>query len=210
MISGLEIVPVDERGVDALRYIHQKNFGHVYHPKMYEQLATGLLSYAFFAKYENEYVGEVCVRWSIKDEHLSLYILSISVINDYRRMGIGRILLQHVIDTSIDAYQITLHTQIDNYNAQSLYTQLGFTAVQTIPHYYGRLDGLYMVRPTENPTAPTVHRHIFDILKNEFPEMIEDAYMPQPQVIRPQDVDITRILTPKLVNDILTSMNLYK
>jgi ribosomal-protein-alanine N-acetyltransferase len=70
-------------------------------------------------------------------------LLSIGVLPDHRRAGIGRQLVERVIAESIDrgAARLFLEVAEDNAAAQRLYRTLGFVAVGRRPGYYRRRSG---------------------------------------------------------------------
>ena len=70
-------------------------------------------------------------------------LLSIGVLPDHRRAGIGRRLVEMVIAESIQrrAARLFLEVAEDNAAAQRLYRTLGFIAVGRRPGYYRRKSG---------------------------------------------------------------------
>ena len=69
-------------------------------------------------------------------------ILSLGVLPDCRRLGIGRALLRAVIDeaASRELPSIVLEVADDNAAARGLYARAGFVAVGRRPRYYRRGD----------------------------------------------------------------------
>lgn len=66
------------------------------------------------------------------------HITNVAVLNEYRRRGIGKKLVQTLFDLSpgyIDKF--TLEVRVSNRTAINIYTSLGFKSVGTRPHYYG-------------------------------------------------------------------------
>jgi len=70
-------------------------------------------------------------------------LLSIGVLPDHRRIGIGRRLVEMVIAKSIEhgAARLFLEVAEDNSAAQQLYRNLGFVPVGRRPGYYRRKSG---------------------------------------------------------------------
>lgn len=70
-------------------------------------------------------------------------LLSIGVLRDYRRAGIGRELVSSVIDqaTASGAARLFLEVAEDNLAAQNLYRAYGFLPVGRRPGYYRRKAG---------------------------------------------------------------------
>ena len=69
--------------------------------------------------------------------------MTISILPAYRRRGIGKQLLDHIIDTAlknpaiIEAY---LHVQTSNEDAKNFYMSHGFEQTETIHNYYKRIE----------------------------------------------------------------------
>ena len=69
--------------------------------------------------------------------------MTISILPAYRRRGIGKQLLNHIIGTAlkdttiIDAY---LHVQTSNEDAKEFYIAHGFEETETIRNYYKRIE----------------------------------------------------------------------
>lgn len=70
-------------------------------------------------------------------------LLSIGVLPDHRRSGVGRRLVEMVIAAAIErgAARLFLEVAEDNVPAQQLYQRLGFIAVGRRPGYYRRKTG---------------------------------------------------------------------
>jgi [ribosomal protein S18]-alanine N-acetyltransferase len=78
------------------------------------------------------------------------YIGSIAVHADYRRAGLGRLLLQRMIDRLAQrgAHEYGLHVNTNNIAAIGLYESLGFAVTATIDSYYLNGDPAHsMIRP---------------------------------------------------------------
>jgi tRNA threonylcarbamoyl adenosine modification protein YeaZ/ribosomal-protein-alanine acetyltransferase len=84
---------------------------------------------------ENGAVVAFCACWIVADE---LHINSIAVDPDYRRQGLGRMLVTHVLSeaSSAGAQAATLEVRASNAPARALYESLGFRAEGTRRDYY--------------------------------------------------------------------------
>ena len=97
------------------------------------------------------YVTGFAGFWVMADE---AHITSIAVREEYRRLGVGELLLISVIDLAgeLKARIVTLEVRASNTVAQSLYTKYGFTQVGMRRDYYidrgypidNREDGILM------------------------------------------------------------------
>lgn len=66
------------------------------------------------------------------------HIISVAVMPDFRRLGIGLALVQDALSalSTLHADECYLEVRISNDSAISLYKKLGFNIVRTIPRYY--------------------------------------------------------------------------
>jgi len=73
-------------------------------------------------------------------------VINIAVDKNYQGRGIGKILLQYVIDNT-EADKIMLEVKENNVPAIKLYESLGFKQIHVRPNYYeGNIDALIMER----------------------------------------------------------------
>ena len=89
------------------------------------------------------------------------HILNLCVAPDHRRAGVGRRLLQHVVDAARlqGAEHLFLEVRPSNAAARSLYEQAGFNRVAVRPDYYpdsdGREDALILALDLTPPALPS-------------------------------------------------------
>lgn len=69
------------------------------------------------------------------------HIISIAVHPRYRRIGIGKELLQRVFHTARDK-KIWAEVRKNNQGAQAFYLRMGFQITTMVPNYYGNEDAL--------------------------------------------------------------------
>ena len=105
-----------------------------------------LQDYLKFAFCNGFAVGAVCSRIEacVEDPgYNKLYIMTISILPAYRRRGIGKQLLNHIIDTAMKDASINeayLHVQTSNEDAKQFYIAHGFEETETIRNYYKRIE----------------------------------------------------------------------
>ena len=80
--------------------------------------------------------GYVC-WWTVGDE---VHIHNLAVHPDQRRSGVGRFMVQHVLDDAIgrSVQSVSLEVRHDNESARQLYRGFGFSDRGVRKHYYGR------------------------------------------------------------------------
>jgi ribosomal-protein-alanine N-acetyltransferase len=90
--------------------------------------------------------------YAIAESHLEEgkcigHIITIDVVPSARRNGLGRMLMEALLDHlhSVEAAKIRLEVAIDNADAQAFYQKLGFVKTGRIPGFYmGKLDALIL------------------------------------------------------------------
>jgi len=113
-----------------------------------EELAKSPPPYARVARRNGRVVGYL-FAWFVLDE---VHLGNLAVHPDYRRQGVGRALLQGLMERSRrrGASFITLEVRAQNAAAIALYSAYGFRQVAVRKGYYaGREDALIMERELE-------------------------------------------------------------
>jgi ribosomal-protein-alanine N-acetyltransferase len=107
-----------------------------------------------WAEHEEWIIVAYSVCWQLGDE---LHIANIAVAPKFRRRGLGRRLLQHVLARAAERgmKSATLEVRSGNRAAQDLYASFGFAVVGRRKRYYtnNREDALLMQLPHLDPTA---------------------------------------------------------
>jgi ribosomal-protein-alanine N-acetyltransferase len=107
-----------------------------------------------WAEHEEWIIVAYSVCWQLGDE---LHVANIAVAPKFRRRGLGRRLLQHVLARAAERgmKSATLEVRSGNRAAQDLYVSFGFTVVGRRKRYYtkNREDALLMQLPYLDPTA---------------------------------------------------------
>jgi [ribosomal protein S18]-alanine N-acetyltransferase len=110
-----------------------------------DELTRNELSHCYvLATAAGALIGYGCF-WLLVDE---AHISTLAVATDWRRRGLGELLVIHLIEEAIrlDAAIITLEVRVSNHVAQSLYAKYGLTVVGRRKRYYAdnREDALIM------------------------------------------------------------------
>lgn len=102
----------------------------------------------FVAEVDNKIVGYVMCRVELGLGHIKPWIrrlghiISIAVLEEYRRRGIGKALMiaaMNALKNEYNVHEIYLEVRVSNIPAIRLYEKLGFKVVKVIKSYY--LDG---------------------------------------------------------------------
>lgn len=97
--------------------------------------------------------GYVC-WWTVGDE---VHIHNLAVHPDQRRNGVGRFMVQHVLDDAArrSVQSVSLEVRHDNESAVLLYRGFGFSNRGVRKHYYGRgSDAIIMTKELAAATQP--------------------------------------------------------
>jgi len=77
-----------------------------------------------------------------------LQVLSLAVVGEHRRRGVGRRLLEHALAREPAAMAAHLEVRSDDAGARAFYERLRFRAVGLRPRFYpGGVDAITMTRP---------------------------------------------------------------
>ena len=98
---------------------------------------TFILSY----KENNKYVGFLIYQLVYE----SAEIIDIFVLDEYRNKGIGKALINKMLDNK-KIEKVTLEVKKDNKNAIMLYNSLGFKPVSIRKGYYSGVDAILMLK----------------------------------------------------------------
>jgi [ribosomal protein S18]-alanine N-acetyltransferase len=116
--------------------------------------------------------------WLLVDE---AHISTIAIRPEYRRRGLGELLLLKMIEEAIAlrAERVTLEVRKSNYNAQQLYYKYGFEVTGRRLAYYtdDREDALIMT--VENVLTLTYHEKLTS-LKDDLYHRLENQVAPNP------------------------------
>ncbi|CAH1971617.1 unnamed protein product [Acanthoscelides obtectus] len=140
--ENIELGNVTPHNIKQLKRLNSVVFPVSYNDKFYKDvLEAGEL--AKLAYYNDIVVGAVCCRIDVTENFRRLYIMTLGCLYPYRRLGIGTIMVQHVLnyveqDGNFDS--VFLHVQVNNEVAINFYKKFGFEIVETKEHYYKRIE----------------------------------------------------------------------
>src|SRR5579862_1214448 len=122
--------------LDAVLYFEGECFSSPWTREMYlAELENVGISYCFLARDDDGRTTGFCSFWRVVDE---LHINNLAVLEPYRRRGIGRALLTHVLNEGVrlGAHSATLEVRRSNEVARQMYERLGFVASGVRRAYY--------------------------------------------------------------------------
>ena len=136
---------VTEKNVEQLRKLNLAVFPVRYSDKFYSDLAANpVQQYTHLGYFSDVLVGSVCCRIEQQEgAAFKVYIMTIGVLAPYRRLGVGKRLLQKVLEACSqqpDCAEIYLHVQVGNDSAVQFYKGFGFEVGEIVKDYYTKLD----------------------------------------------------------------------
>lgn len=126
----------DAHELDAVLEIEKASFYNPTTREWYEsELERPDVCYIFVIRTEQTRVAGFCAFWRVADQ---VHINNLAIRPDLRHHGLGRQLLQHVLDEAarLGATQATLEVRRSNVAARRLYEGAGFQLTGVRPSYY--------------------------------------------------------------------------
>lgn len=167
-LAGVSFGDIHINNIGQLRKLNEHAFPLTYADKFYKEIPTLSKDFTQFAYYGGFVVGAVCGRLeTIDSSSKKLYIMTIGVLVAYRERGIGKMLLDYLLENAEkdpDVSFVYLHVQTSNLAALEFYRKAGFMKVGIIRNYYKRIDPpdcfvltkLLHYGPQQNPPFDTV------------------------------------------------------
>ncbi len=137
---------MDENDIDGVLEVSNLSFSSPWSKSSYEQELSNSLAKYFVAKIDDKVIGFIGT-WIIVDES---HITNVAVHPDYRKLGIGSMLIEAMIDYCEEKKCVayTLEVRSSNEPAISLYKKHGFKIDGIRKEYYqdNKEDALLMWR----------------------------------------------------------------
>lgn len=135
MSAGLTVRPMTAADLDAVMSVEQDSFPVPWSRSAFEEeLAQNRLARYIVALDDGEIVGYAGTWLIITEAHVT----NVAVSGWRRRQGIGRLLMENLIDLArgegMDS--MTLEVRVSNQAARRLYQQLGFVEAGLRKNYY--------------------------------------------------------------------------
>eukprot|EP00009_Paramoeba_aestuarina_P002668 CAMPEP_0201513406 /NCGR_PEP_ID=MMETSP0161_2-20130828/5464_1 /ASSEMBLY_ACC=CAM_ASM_000251 /TAXON_ID=180227 /ORGANISM="Neoparamoeba aestuarina, Strain SoJaBio B1-5/56/2" /LENGTH=154 /DNA_ID=CAMNT_0047909597 /DNA_START=51 /DNA_END=511 /DNA_ORIENTATION=+ len=129
--------------INQLKLLNSVLFPVVYHQPFYDEVLKHpeLTRLAFYNG--DHMAGAVSCKEVTEDGVKKLYIMTLGVLSAYRERGIGKALVDFVLDlckTRPDVKQVYLHVQTNNEVAINFYRKLGFEIGNIIEDYYKNVE----------------------------------------------------------------------
>ena len=122
--------------LDSIKSVLQDEFDDFWNYNVFKDELKNENSYYIIAKLENNIVGFGGIWKAVDDVHIT----NIVVRKKFRKLGIGNVILEHLIKIGRniqDINSITLEVNSKNTPAINLYLKFGFKKVGLRKNYYG-------------------------------------------------------------------------
>lgn len=145
-LSGYKIQPMTLEDLDSVLAIERSSFPGPWTRAMFIGELRNPVSHSYTMKslqMGRRVVTAYVVFWIV---HGEAHILDLAVHRDFRRMGLGAMLLRAALDIMRDGlvYDVFLEVRRSNHAAISLYRKFGFKEGFERKNYYGDEDAIVM------------------------------------------------------------------
>lgn len=130
--------PINRNNYNNLKQLNNMTLPVRYQDGFYIRIYHGV-RFGRFAYYNDIIVGAISWKYDTYDGVNSIYLMTISVLDEYRRYNIGSKLLQEMIRIHRDVKEVAyvnLHVQISNTVALKFYEKNNFEKVKLVENYY--------------------------------------------------------------------------
>ncbi|EGD82101.1 N-alpha-acetyltransferase 50 [Salpingoeca rosetta] len=136
--ARMDLGELTPHNVKQFKLINKIIFPVSYSDKFYKD-AVAAGEYARLAYLDDLVVGAVCCRV----DGTKIYIMTLGCLAPYRRLGLGRMMVEHVMNLARKDKKVTavfLHVDVNNEDAVEFYKTFGFEVTETVKGYYKKLS----------------------------------------------------------------------
>ena len=123
-----------------------------YEIEVYDNILKSSSTSCFVADNDNEIVGYILTTLQYDNKkNIIGHIISIGVIDEYRKHGLGSKLLAAAEDDLRSKYKIgylSLHVRKRNKDAIIFYSKMGFMRAKKVKEYYGKNEDAFLMKKT--------------------------------------------------------------
>ena len=137
-MGPLVVEPLAHDDIDDVLALEEAAFTNPWTRAMYlAELENSSISYCFLARDAERRAVGFCSFWRVLDE---LHINNLAVLPQFRRTGIGSMLLTFVLKKGVElgAKRATLEVRRSNEAAKALYERFGFSVAGVRAAYYSK------------------------------------------------------------------------
>ena len=143
----LDLGNLTEKNMGQLKKLNTATFPVKYKDQFYLDLVK-YFDYCRLGFYADVLVGSICCRLEEREDGgKALYIMTLSILEPYRKRNLASQLVQWILDRAQskecqekDVREIYLHVQTSNKTALQFYKKFGFKVTEKICDYYHNID----------------------------------------------------------------------
>lgn len=158
----LDLGNLTEKNMGQLKKLNTATFPVKYKDQFYLDLVK-YFDYCRLGFYADVLVGSICCRLEDREDGgKALYIMTLSILEPYRKRNLASQLVQWILDRAQskecqekDVREIYLHVQTSNKTALQFYKKFGFKVTEKICDYYHNIDppDCYVLRARHKDTS---------------------------------------------------------
>jgi ribosomal protein S18 acetylase RimI-like enzyme len=133
---------INKNNFEQLRQLNNLSLPVRYMNGFYARIVAKI-RFGRFAYYNDIIVGSITWKYDLFENSRMIYIMTITVLDDYKRNHIGSQLLKELIKihkNTKEVKYINLHVQVSNQIALQFYLKHDFENVKTIENYYTDIE----------------------------------------------------------------------
>lgn len=142
--NTLAFAPITAKNVGQLRVLNRVCFPLSYHEPFYARVLSAECAPLSFYACDGGDVPVGAISCRPEDGGARVYIMTLCVLQAYRRLGVGAALLEELLRrvraAQPRAREIALHVHTPNDGAVAFYQHYGFETVETVPDYYSNIE----------------------------------------------------------------------
>lgn len=131
---NISVVPFEEKHLKGIAEVENRSFSTPWSEKSFSDELTNNVATYFVAISEDKVVGYIGF-WTVADE---ADITNVAVLPEYRKSGIGSILLKETVSYCISEKLVSINLEVRESNsaAKNLYSKFGFIPIGLRKRYY--------------------------------------------------------------------------
>ncbi|KAI8902616.1 acyl-CoA N-acyltransferase [Globomyces pollinis-pini] len=143
---AVQLHSIHKHNLEEFKNLNLSLFPVVYNQKFYKDIIeTHPPAFSRLAYMDSRVIGAISCRQELVDGVCRVYIMTLGVLDPFRKLGLGSLLLSRILDVcqkdeTVD--HILLHVHVSNLNAIRFYKRNGFSIQTVVEGYYEKNAGV--------------------------------------------------------------------